>query len=885
ISEEIEKINASEVDADDPDAAYAPGPRVSVYTVKTPQVATQLRGVVAELFPSAEVFAGSGYAPPGTEQKIAVLANGREQKMIAKIVEELAAPSDDENLEFAIYPIGAVAPETVESLVENLIPDAIFVPTLNGNSAQARSAFMQGRAQARQSRMQRMYRGGSPDQAIPFYRVDPTDKTLALFANAEDHEAVKDAVGKLATLAGDEAKVTSKVKRLENPIAYSILPAFAQIFPAITATPTGAYELILYGPEAELAKTDAFFEGFNERPGQMHLITLPAESRYLRDRMVNIIRTNFAPNGITVYPGANSDQLIIWGPEPLFERLDQFVAEICKTPDESAYKTFPVVHTTVPAAVAFLAKVCPNAEITPEPARNQIVVYGSPDQLTAVENALKALDVPTDASVQRVVRGYTWPYAGSFWKTYSEVSATFPYPQAIMSQSADFSEIIVTATEEVQAKVAAYVEARRVEAEKKAPSLKAYYLTRVNFTKLVQIAPTVVPGVAIYPGKGSNEVFVVATEINHEKFLQTLTRLETIPEGADVDGIEPKIYQVSPQGATAAIGLLTPQIPGAVMYPLSGSRLVVWGSVTDHERVAKALEVVGEAFPNVTLKKYPLVHLRFADVVGFMTTRFPTNEAYFYPSSDGSLMCQAPEVVQAQVVELLASLDVEDAPESKIVPRAYDISDIPVTSHQYVASALVRMTPEAVQLPTSTPGFLVVAARPSVHEKIAELVAEMIKERPNANKTLVAYTLRRMTLAQLSALILPLYPNVKLGVGTTPNQVVVLAKADEHEKIASIIEQLENSTDGQSTVIYKLQYAVPATARLAILTVYPTATIVADPLAGSLTVKTYPDEQAKIAEMIKALDGEFTTEVYRLQYATPSVARASVLAVFPTATV
>ncbi|MBQ8286091.1 MAG: hypothetical protein IJZ10_07290, partial [Thermoguttaceae bacterium] len=888
ISEEIEKINASEVDADDPNSAFVPGPRVSVYTVKTPQIATQLRGVVAQLFPSAEVFAGTGYAPAGTEQKIVVLANGREQKMIADVVEELTAPSDDENLDFAVYPFGNVAPETVESLVENLIPDAIFVPTLTGNSAAARSTFMQGRQQSRQSRMQRMWRGGgaSPNQAVPFYRVDPTDKTLALFANAEDHEAVKDAVGKLATLAGDEAKVTSKVKRLENPIAYSILPAFAQIFPAITATPTGAYELILYGPEAELAKTDAFFEGFNERPGQMHLITLPAESRYLRDRMVNIIRTNFAPNGITVYPGANSDQLIIWGPEPLFERLDQFVAEICKTPDESAYKTFPVVHTTVPAAVAFLAKVCPNAEITPEPARNQIVVYGSPDQLTAVENALKALDVPTDVSVQRVVRGYTWPYAGSFWKTYSEVSATFPYPQAIMSQSTDFSEIIVTATEEVQAEVAAYVEARRVEAEKKAPSLKAYYLTRVNFTKLVQIAPTVVPGVAIYPGKGANEVFVVATEINHEKFLQTLTRLETIPEGADVDGLEPKIYQVSPQGATAAIGLLTPQIPGAVMYPLSGSRLVVWGSVSDHERVAKALEVVGEAFPNVTLKKYPLVHLRFADVVGFMTTRFPTNEAYFYPSSDGSLMCQAAEVVQAQVVELLASLDVEDGPESKIVPRAYDISDIPVASHVYVAQALTRMAPEAIQLPTSTPGFLVVSARPSVHKKIEEHIAELLKERPNANKTLVAYNLRRMTLAQLSAMILPLYPNVKIGVGTAPNQVVILAKEDEHAKIASIIEQLENSTDGMSTVIYRLQYATPATARLAILAVYPTASIVADPTARTLTVKTYVDEQVAIAEFIKQLDDADdgkTTEVYRLQYATPALARASILALYPTA--
>ncbi|MBQ6827871.1 MAG: hypothetical protein IJO46_07635, partial [Thermoguttaceae bacterium] len=547
-----------------------------------------------------------------------------------------------------------------------------------------------------------------------------------------------------------------KVQRLEHPLAYSLLPAFAQVFPALTATPTSGYELIIYGPEAELAKTDSFFEGLKERAGSMKVITLPPDSRCQRADVLPLLRMNFSSNGLIFTPGAKTDQLLVWGPGSLHETVEKFVAEICQTSNETTYKTLPVVHTTVPSAVAFLAKVCPNAEITPDAAKRQIVVYGSPLQLEAVEKALKAFDIPTDPSVERVVRGYTWPYAGSFWKTYAEVSATFPAPQATITYASDMSEIVVAAPEEVQAQAAAYIEARRAEAAKRGPSLKAYYLTRVNFTKLVQIVPTVVPGAAIYPGKGSNEVFVVANEINHEKFLETLTRLETVPEGADVDGIEPKIYQVSAQGATAAIGLLTPQIPGAVMYPLSGSRLVVWGSVSDHERVAKALEVVGEAFPNVTLKKYPIVHLRFDDIIGFMKARFPVGEAYFYASSDGSLMCQAAEVVQAQVVELLASLDVEDGPESKIVPRAYDISDIPVASHVYVAQALTRMAPEAIQLPTSTPGFLVVSARPSVHKKIEEHIAELLKERPNANKTLVAYNLRRMTLAQLSAMILPL---------------------------------------------------------------------------------------------------------------------------------
>ena len=101
ISEEIASINeeSGEVDPENPtnpDAVKnAPGPRVVVYEVETANIATQLRGVVTSLFPGAEIFGGQQYyygAQGAAKQKITILANSREQKMIASIVEVAEQP-------------------------------------------------------------------------------------------------------------------------------------------------------------------------------------------------------------------------------------------------------------------------------------------------------------------------------------------------------------------------------------------------------------------------------------------------------------------------------------------------------------------------------------------------------------------------------------------------------------------------------------------------------------------------------------------------------------------------------------------------------------------------------------------------------------------------
>lgn len=873
ISEEIASINeeSGEVDPENPtnpDAVKnAPGPRVVVYEVETANIATQLRGVVTSLFPGAEIFGGQQYyygAQGAAKQKITILANSREQKMIASIVESLNDAKDDE-LVFAIYPYGEVDASAVDALVGNIVPDAMSVPSSAmfprsyGGPQQAR---MQQSRMMESMRSQRRYYSSqtSPSAAIPFYRVDEATKTVAVLAKAEAQEQIADAIKKLSELGGEQAKSVTKVFRLAAPIAYSVSQLAPQTYPTIVAQATTAYELIAFGPEKDMADFEKVVEGikdggdFDKGARRMRLFRVPGDSRYSRDRVVGIVNANFATLGVSAYPGAVSDQIISWGLDTQLDTVEQFLEEIFTEKDESTYKTYTVAHTELATAIALLSQVCPNLTITPNYEQRALVVFGTPEQHAACKTALEAFDVAARSDAALNVATYTWDDITSYWPVYTELIARFATTGAVIVPSTVDYSFVITTFDANHEKIAKYLEMRRKDQVERSRQLRTYFLKNINFLKLAQISPTLLPDVAIYPGKGPNEIFVVASPLSQDRFERMLSQLESIPEDDAAMGIAPKIYSTSAGSASMTVAIMQPQLPGAIMYALSGSRFIVWGSVSDHQYVEQALETTNEAFPTPILKRYPLIHIRLADVLNYCAYNFPA-EGYFFSSTSGDLMVSAGPKVHEKIAKMLAEIDVENSDESRYYPVAYDISDIPVASHPYVTQAIRSISIECVILPTATPGFLVLYARAGEHKKIQEVVDEMLKDRPSATQSMVAYTVRRMTLPQLSQLLLPLYPNVKIGAGTTPNQIVILAKEDEHAKISALIDQLNAEVDLDMTSrVYRLFNSQLATARTAIMTMYPNAVVVIDPLARSLLVKAYDDEHIKIEQLIAEID-------------------------------
>ncbi len=861
ISAEIARINEEAEDATGETTSV--GPRVVVYEVDSQQIALQVRGVVMSLFPEAEVFGGGGYGGYGgyggnQKQKVTVLANGREQAMIRSIVESLGE-STEEELEFAIYPYGEIDEQTADAIVGNLVPEAIAIEATVGpvgNSQMMRNQRRQQLYMQRQSARQMRGSQGQSDAPFPFYRVDPVSKTVALLATEEQHALVRSAIEKLSMITEDGGKTVSKVYKLGVNIAYQLSATVSSVYPSCTATPTSGFEIIVVGPEAEMEKVDAMIEAINKDEYDklvypMQLLTLPPDSKYNRDRLVSIINGNFSPVGVSAYPGAVSDQIITWAPPAMQERVKKFFDAIVTTPADEVFKTYPIRYTDIGLAVSFLSKVCPNLEITPDYPRRAVVVFGSPDQQAVCAKALEDFDQPEVEGAENTLATYDWADPSTFWGVFAELRANFPGELITTVSNLQF---VITASKATQDKIGDYLKRRAESLSEYTFVMKAYYLQRVNLTRVAQLVPSVLPRVYVYPGKGANEIFVVGSKDDHTRFQQLLAAMESVPEDEDEMGLMPRIYKISTYAASLAIELLQPQLPGVTMYPITNERIVVWGGLADQEYVEKTLGVISEAFPPPVLRKYQLIYLRVNDVLQFCQARY-YGQASFWPSSSGDLMCQASEALQEEVAKMIAELDVEESAESRFVPVAYDLSDVPEVSHPTVVANLVRIAPEAIPLPSATPGFIIVYARPSVQKRVGELVDELIKERDSGMKSLVAYTVRRMSYAQISQLLLPLYPNIKIGLGTTADQIVILAKPAEHEKIAELVKQLNSSPSSDMTSrVYRLKNSQLWVAQNAIMTMFPQAVVVIDQMSRSVLVKAYDDEHEKIAQLITEID-------------------------------
>ncbi|MBR2585452.1 MAG: hypothetical protein IKE64_08495, partial [Thermoguttaceae bacterium] len=341
---------------------------------------------------------------------------------------------------------------------------------------------------------------------------------------------------------------------------------------------------------------------------------------------------------------------------------------------------------------------------------------------------------------------------------------------------------------------------------------------------------------------------------DHERLRQTLAQLESIDENGP-QGMVPKIYTLDKLGLELILPRLRESIPTAVIYLLAGNRVIVWGSDAEHRLAAELLGVVAEAFPEQTLAKYTPVHVPLTDIYYFIYRKY-SPDALVYPSETGDLVVRAPQALQEKIAEEIKQYDVPTAEEARPTAKAYDVSSIPTASLSSVIPNILRVVPEAIFLPTQTPGYFVIYARPEAQKKVADLVSEIVKVQPWLKTRTERYTLKNISQVGAIELLRPLAPAAVMVPGTEHNQLIVSAKEEEHERIAEALEKAAGQGEGNLVNrIYHLERADLTRAQTALLTLYPTEVrCLIDPLAHALTVNASPEYQKKVEDFLAELD-------------------------------
>ena len=850
ISEAIAEVNAQS----DPDSPDYDGPKCVVYSAKNGGEARMLQRLIKTMFPASEVYTESvDSSSPWEyddeeaywtdrlvgEQKLTVFAPAREQALIAEIFEQHHAPANVPERQLRSWSYGALDAETVEVMLQNILPAAqsLSPPSARGTDES---------------------NPPSAKENTSFFRVDPRTRTVSVYADAADLEKVSALLTQLAETEG-ASKMRSGVYPLSSPIANQILPGLRKLVPEAQFTAADPYQIIAFATDADQKTIETFLSDLSdvETAGThflMKSVFLPEGCRVPRDTVVRYLTSQFLRVKGYAYSAANSNQIILWGTSRVIREMEQFIDETCNANQEEAYRSYPVDHLPVSEAVSLLKQLAPNASISPDTTNKRVTVLASPFVQKQVESALAEIDAKRtgDAALSAKYYNMEGMTSALFPSVYTALVRQFP--QAVIVADPVYLQFAIVATEAEQEQIAGFFDSMKEKRLESAPVFEVYTLSRMSFRTLQPILAASFPGVPIFPGKQPGEFYVFAKPEDQDKIRGIASKVDTI-DGSAGAGLEPKVYRVDAKHAAQAVIQLAPSLPGAQLYPLSGGGVLMWGAPADHELAEKYFGTFAEAYPEPVIRRYSLKHIRFADAAAFLTRAYPA-EAVIYPESHGDLLAEASEPVQQKIAASLEQIDVPQDEGAQPSAKAYSIADLPMASQPTAISAILRVAPEAVFLPTATPGYFVIYAKPKDQEKIGGILEEMTAEAPNRRARLEKYSLRNVAYADAVRVIAEIAPTAKPNPGKDPNQVYVWASQADHARIAEAVQKLnEEVTDGVVPRVYHLNKANLVQAQTAIRTLYPTQVqSIIDLPSRTLTVNASAVHQEKVADLIREIE-------------------------------
>ncbi len=715
-------------------------------------------------------------------------------------------------------------------------------------------------------------------------RVDPysgipiSPQTLMILATPIEHAEIEKAISEIDKAVPEEERAYARLYTLQELFAYSYFYIFRNLAPGTRLVQTeNINDFIVYGTQKDQQLIKNFVDELNDQgpsdsKRRFDVLTIPAGTRYSRATLVQLV-AGFFPY---LYPGLGGEpnQIMVFGKKYQNEQAQQLIDRACaQIPEEEQTKPkwYPVKHIPDTSAIAWLTPLFPNASITKDARGDNIngfgiMVVATPLEHLMIEKTLADLDVDVPERIRPMPRLYDINIVsqGYYSATYYAIYYTFPSPQ-IVSIIPDWvrGTLIITATESVHERIEKFLKDFEAKRDELKPYLATYSLSQLSYLNVAPILARIAPSASITQGATFDTFQVWALPQEQADIADAIQKLETAAlerEKLEKEGRVPafKLYRIPSKNATAVSSLLARQYPAAIIYPYSIDQVFVWASPSDQEQIGRSVGVFAEAFPEPYLKTYFFKHIPLREAYLSLTQMFLPGEAVFSMRTDtGDLLVQATEEYQAKVAKSIEHIDVPRPKDAEKYAQAYDLSDFYVNYQPYIISQVVSAIPTVVIFPSNLPSQMVVFCRQSEHEKVAQIVKEMIDKNPQRDYGMHMYTIKTAPATTAAPLIQNLTPNARFGYGTDRHQLLVYAHNADHEKIRQTVDALNQKDPDQSVPkVYRFQRATLASAYQVISMYYPSVEISYDSYADFLLIKAIPEEHEEIAKIAKELDAE-----------------------------
>ncbi len=630
----------------------------------------------------------------------------------------------------------------------------------------------------------------------------------------------------------------------------------------------------------------------------------------------------------------------------LIQQLEQ-QAETAGT--AKVLKTYPAAGTLSTNMVTLMATAVPSAQVLADTANQRLLIMATADQHTQIEVLLQSL-----VSAETGGRVLVIHDAERVDTTSVTALLTTVTPQAAVTIDAIHKRLLVVASEDDQKKVTSVLEQVQTSEENSLRPLKSYPLQpKMTSATITTLLATLVPKAGVTADEPNRRLLIAATEKEHILIEQVIAQVQQ--EAVGIQPLL-KFYSLTKLAGPTSLPVLQTIAPLAkITFQPEGKRFSIIATPDDHAAIASTLQQLemNAADLQRSLKFYDVSSIGGADARALLTTTY--TDVSFVATADGmKVMAWVSADQDQQILATLEQLTKEQPFESTRTMELYSITDLgpsastvlaaavpgakisagarpdqlaivaTAVEHESVTKTLEQLAEGAGVLQRDLKFFdvsnigateartllattfadvtfvataegnkLMAWVSADQEERIAATLEKVASEKPfESTRTMELYSITDLG-PSASTVLAQAVPRAVITAGARADQLAIVATAADHEKLKTVLSQLQGSKTtpaAKELVVYPIKGITP-TSVLQVLQPLVDADVqlTVDPAGQQLFVRAFADKQQQIKTAVEqitatlAARGERSTKTYLIGAPNADEAQEVLTALFPDA--
>jgi type II secretory pathway component GspD/PulD (secretin) len=325
---------------------------------------------------------------------------------------------------------------------------------------------------------------------------------------------------------------------------------------------------------------------------------------------------------------------------------------------------------------------------------------------------------------------------------------------------------------------------------------------RKRFESMVSSLSSELPGIQVLKDTEPSELSIWAKPSQHVAIAEILDQLKR--DGAAGEKLQLAVYPIRASDPDSVMTVLKNLFPNAqCTLDKRGRKIMVWTTPSEQEQIKASIETLdaggagGAGAVQEKLTVYPVTDADPSTVVSYLEEQVPDAKLTANAKA-GTILAWARPADHQTIAKILKDLESGSGQKPQVVVYRVGEGD-----SKAISLILGSLLPKATVVVDPKSGSIAATATAREHEMIRSVVEQMSKkEPPETAPRIVVYRVksappapgRRGAFARAEVGAIPMlrtmFPEAQIAPGAESDEIAVLARPAEHEKIKVAIDQL-----------------------------------------------------------------------------------------------